>query len=72
MSNASGLSAGRPSTRSTTPGVTVRDLMAEDTVPARINFQVPRELRDKFKVWAVQNNTTIKDELTRHILSLIK
>ena len=71
MSNASGLSAGRPSSRNSTPGVNVRDLMAEEGAPARINFEVPRELRDKFKVWAVQNNTTIKDELTRHIRSLI-
>lgn len=71
MSNASGLSAGRPSNRNSTPGVSVRDLMAEEPALARINFEVPRELRDKFKVWAVQNNTTIKDELTRHIRSLL-
>lgn len=41
---------------------------AED---ARINFMIPRELRQKFKAWAAQNDTSIKDELTRHIRSLV-
>lgn len=71
MTNASGLSAGRPSNRNTTPGVNVRDLMAEESELARINFQVPKALRAKFKVWVAQNNTTITDELTRHIESLV-
>jgi hypothetical protein len=38
---------------------------------ARINFMIPRELRQKFKAWAAQNDTSIKDELTRHIRSLV-
>ena len=41
---------------------------AED---ARINFMIPRELRQQFKAWAARNDTSIKDELTRHIRSLV-
>lgn len=44
---------------------------AEAAEDARINFMIPRELRQKFKAWAAQNDTSIKDELTRHIRSLV-
>lgn len=46
-----------------TPGPALED--------ARINFTIPRELRQRFKVWAAENDTSIKDELTRHIHSLV-
>lgn len=70
MTSNSGLSAGRPSSRSSKPDVDVRSLMSDDT--SRINFEVPRELRNQFKAWAAQHDTTIKDELTRHIRSLLE
>jgi hypothetical protein len=34
---------------------------------ARINFQVPREVRNAFKAWCSKNDTTVKDELTSYI-----
>ena len=44
---------------------------ADSADDVRINFMIPRELRQKFKAWAAQNDTSIKDELTRHIRSLV-
>lgn len=44
---------------------------AQPVEDARINFTIPRELRQRFKVWAAANDTSIKDELTRHIHSLV-
>jgi hypothetical protein len=38
-----------------------------DTKVPRINFEVPRELRNAFKAWCNTNDTTIKDELTAYI-----
>lgn len=66
----SSLSAGRPSARAGRQGIDVRDLVRDET--ARINFEVPRELRQAFKAWAAQHDTSIKDELTRHIAQLVE
>lgn len=39
---------------------------------ARINFQVPREVRNAFKAWCSKNDTTVKDELTAYIQRCIQ
>ncbi len=59
--------ASKPAPAPTAPTAAAAD-SADD---ARINFMIPRELRQKFKAWAAQNDTSIKDELTRHIRSLV-
>lgn len=53
------------------PAPTPTSAAADSADDARINFMIPRELRQKFKAWAAQNDTSIKDELTRHIRSLV-
>lgn len=68
----SGLSAGRPSARTGKPATSVRDLVGDSGGEARINFSVPRDLRARFKVWAIEHDTTMTDELTRHIRSLVE
>ena len=50
------------------PAPAVRAAGADE---ARINFAIDRELRRRFKEWAAHNDTTIKDELTRHIEELL-
>lgn len=64
------LSTGRPSARNSKPNVDAAALMSEDTT--RVNFQIDRQARNAFKAWCAENDTTIKDELTRHIYSLIQ
>ena len=60
-----------PAPTAATPAPKGSTAAAETAEDARINFMIPRELRQKFKAWAAQNDTSIKDELTRHIRSLV-
>ena len=55
--------------RSTTPSVTTG---GSATANARINFEVPRELRNAFKAWCSSNDTSVKDELTAYIQRCIQ
>lgn len=57
-----------PTPAAPNPAAAVKAAGGED---ARINFAIDRELRQRFKVWAAANDTTIKDELTRHIEELL-
>lgn len=45
-------------------------LEQKDTV--KINFNLRRDLRQKFKLYATQNNTTMGEILTNHIKELIE
>ncbi|AYG05534.1 hypothetical protein [Gryllotalpicola protaetiae] len=39
--------------------------------PPRISIEIDADLRRRFKNWANDNGTTIKDELLRHIEELV-
>ncbi|QIT13100.1 hypothetical protein [Clavibacter michiganensis] len=36
-------------------------------ITARVNFEVPRDVRNAFKAWCSNNDTSVKDELTAYI-----
>lgn len=63
----SSIRAGRPSVRKS-QAAAANATESEDLT--RINFVLDRELRNEFKAWCAKNDTSIKDELTRHIRTI--
>ncbi|MBT1611893.1 hypothetical protein [Curtobacterium poinsettiae] len=41
-------------------------------VLSRINFEIPKGTRAAFKMWCIEHDTTIKDELTAYIEQRIR
>lgn len=71
MSNASGLSAGRPSARTGVPIKSLRDL-ADEQKPVRVNFDLMKDKHTALKVYAANHGTTITALLTEFVDTLIK
>ena len=71
MSNASGLSAGRPSARTGTPITTLHDL-ADNQRSVRVNFDLMKDKHTALKIYAANQGTTITALLTEYVDSLIK
>ncbi len=68
----SGLSAGRPSSRNSQPNVDARALLAQSAGSKRVNFETDPQLRSQFKAWCAANDTTIREELERHMRSVVE
>lgn len=62
------LSAGRPSKNR--QEISISSLMSDKT-NKRVNFDLTAEEHQKLKMYAIQNNTTIKDILTTYVQKLI-
>lgn len=67
----SGLSAGRPSSRNSQPSVEARALLQQSAGSKRVNFETDPQLRAEFKAWCAANETTIREELERHMRSVV-
>lgn len=66
----SGLSAGRPSSRTGRPVTNLSDL-TEQEKPARVNFQLDVTTYRQFKALAARRGVTIKQLLTEYVQQLI-
>lgn len=63
------LSAGRPS--KTRQESSLTELLSNKETK-RVNFDLTIEEHQKLKIYAIQNNTSIKEILTKHVQELIK
>lgn len=62
------LSAGRPSKNRQEVSI---NLLLSDKKNKRVNFDLTAEEHQNLKMYAIQNNTTIKDILTSYVKELI-
>ncbi len=70
MSGGSGLSAGRPSSRTGSTVKTLHDL-ADSQETMRVNFNLTKEKHTKLKLYAIKQDKTVTEVLTEYVDSII-